>query len=162
MCEHSRARAVFDGIESIGEDRRFVRLAVAIGVFQQADPVVFDPVLLDVIAKILLEEREAILDRLGSEIVVQPVHEVPVINDSLLLAKGLGNEDATSLVEAKRDRVGESRLRRPQIDLHPGGNSKPVDCQLTFIRLLGDGGSVRPPSEHDRCTNKPGKMGSHE
>ena len=161
--QNTRSRPLFDGIEAVGEDSRFVGLAIAIGVLQQADAVMFDCEFADFITQVLLEKRQPILNRLGRQIVEQPVHVEAVVHDPFLLAKGLGDEDSSLLVKTKGDRVGEQWFGRPQISLHLGWDSKPMNGEFTLIRFLGNfrrvslGRHQANATSHCDCVREPGQ-----
>jgi hypothetical protein len=113
--EHARGDAVERVLEAVIVDRRAIGLAVAVGVFDQAQAIGKLGERREVVVVPLLDRREAIFDRLAREIVVDEViavadvvHAVP--DAAAVEAEGFDDPEAALLIRAHRDGIRQLRL----------------------------------------------------
>src|SRR5205085_1924074 len=70
--QHARASAVDNAVEASGEHGRQVNLAIAIGVFENANAIVVLRVVSRFLLEVLADVSQAIFHGLGGEIVIEP------------------------------------------------------------------------------------------
>ena len=99
-------------------------------------------VLVDFFAEVFSEHLDPLLDRLQREIVVQPVHVVAIVFDTVLLPESFGYEDSSLFVNRKRDRVRQHRLGSEQASDHALGKLEPFQRPLPLVRRRSDRGFV--------------------
>ena len=138
--DEAGADAVGGVVEAVGEDRGLVGPAVAGRVLDQADAVVVDAVVLEVVAELALVHGDAVVDGAAGEVVVEPVHVAADVGDAVVKAEGLGDVEAVLLIDGEADGVGEQRLGGEEIDLEALGD---LDAFLRLHPLVGGGGDLR-------------------
>ena len=121
---HARGDAVEDVGETIGEHGRSLGHAVAVLIFKQSDGLRLDLHLGPVRARVLLDERAAVLDRARGEIVVVPRHVMPDVERARAIAAGLGDKDLAVIADVERDRVLELRFVGDEFDLEAGRDAE--------------------------------------
>ena len=130
-------------VEAVGEDLRGVGHAVAVRVGQETQALVFDRVALVArLALVRAHHLQALLHRARGEIFVEPARVLAHVGHSGVEPEGLGYVHATALVEPEGDRVGEQRLRGPQLDLDALGHAEALKGLASLLRGSVDEGRI--------------------
>ncbi len=100
--------------------------------------------------RVLLDISHPVLDRLGRQIVVKPLHVAAIVFDAVATshAMRLGDIDSAALVEAKRHRVGQERLGGDQLQYEPCRGLHSTNHSLRV--LIGGHRGDRPLASGDR------------
>src|SRR5262249_30353156 len=77
--EDACADAIERGVELLGENGRAIGFAVAIGIFDELNALTVVGVTVEALAEMALHFGEAIIDRAGSQFLVEPIHDLPDI-----------------------------------------------------------------------------------
>ncbi len=138
--EHARGDAVELGVESVGEGTALVGDAVAVGVFDQADHFALDREILGLGAKHLVVQGDAILDGARGEVEFEHAHVVADVEHAGAIAVGLGDEQASLLVEIEGHRIREHGLGGPQLGFETRRQREALERQRRIVgRGIDDG-----------------------
>jgi hypothetical protein len=112
-----RSQSFREPAKAAGEDLRSIRFTVAVEILDDADAVLLLAVRLRVVGQVSPVHRDALLDRPCGEVLVEPIHVLPVVRDAVFESKRLDHVEPPSIVRAERDRVREQRLGGKELDL---------------------------------------------
>ena len=110
VSKHSCARPCDHFIETIRKDGGFVRDEVTIFIHQQSDSIVLAGVVSSLFTEVLHDVRVSIFNRLGGQIVIQPVTMSTVVLDAFALAEGLAGVEFSLRVYVEGHDVGQHRF----------------------------------------------------
>ena len=79
---------------------------------------------------------QTLLHRARGEVFVEPVHVLAHVGHAVVEPERLGYVHATALIEPEGDRVGEQRLRGPQLDLDALGDAEAQGRLASLLRGL--------------------------
>ena len=91
----------------------------------------------------LFEKLDSIPDAASRQIIEQPVHVATVVFHTFRLTKGLCHVETAFLVNAKRDRIGDTGLCREQLALNSARDLEAMQRECPFLGLLCDLGRIR-------------------
>ena len=112
--QYTGSGSVSNVVEPVGKHGGLVEGAIAVGIYQQSDAIMFFGVFIGLVAEMLPKHPHAIFYSLSSKVIVEPAHVVAVVLDTLLLPERLANEDSAFRIDVECDGVGHQRFRRSQ------------------------------------------------
>jgi hypothetical protein len=115
--EHAGRDAVRVPVEAVGEHRREVGAPVAIAVADQPDPLAVLAVDRRLVAFVLQDHRDAIVDRPAGEVVLLPVEVVAQVEHLPIPPERLDDVAAPPRIDVERDEVRAVRLGGEELDL---------------------------------------------
>ena len=140
--QQAGADTVGQVVKAVREDRGPIGLAAAGRIFQEADTLVLDGPLGQVLADMLLHHGDAILDGAAGKVVVEPVHMVAHIRHAVVQPERLGHVEAILKINAKAHRIGQQRLRSEQAGLEAPGHLNAFAGEAGFVGERGDLGCI--------------------
>ena len=88
----------------------------------------------DALAFVLRHVGDALLDRLHREFLIQPIHVPADVGHAGVEPKGFGNIEASLLVDAESNGIGEQRLGGGEFDLETLGDAKTLEREFGLVR----------------------------